>query len=100
MSVNTVLLLKLHLTHAPNAMQAALKQEKEHFEDIIAALRAEGEQRVAAVSNKLHGAQAVASLALSKRSELEARVGALEVSWTAVNPERLTSYKGVISHVL
>jgi DNA-binding transcriptional MocR family regulator len=59
--------------------QAALHSEKEHFEEIIEALRSEGEQRVAAVSNELQGARQAVNLAHAKRSELEARVTTVEV---------------------
>lgn len=60
-------------------MQAALEAEKVHFEEIIGALRAEGEERVAAVHSELEGARNAAGAEAAKRTELEARLRELEV---------------------
>jgi hypothetical protein len=51
-----------------------------HFEEIIGALRAEGEERVAAVHSELEGARHAAGAEAAKRTELEARLRELEVS--------------------
>jgi hypothetical protein len=61
-------------------VQAALEAEKTHFEEIIGALRAEGEEKVAAVHSELEGARNAAGAEAAKRTELEARLRELEVS--------------------
>lgn len=60
-----------------------MRRDREHYEAIIGGLRAEGEERVAAVSCQLaQQLQGVVGQEAAKRSELEARLEAVEVRCT------------------